>query len=75
MRSLIFLSLVFLLCACSPDTGPLQPNSLENEGLSALPVLGQAPELENNIWINTAKPLRLSALKGKVVLLDMWTFG
>jgi DNA-binding beta-propeller fold protein YncE len=26
-------------------------------------------------WLNTAKPLSLAALKGKVVLLDFWTYG
>ncbi len=26
-------------------------------------------------WINTDKPVTLAALKGKVVLLDFWTFG
>src|SRR5438132_8111481 len=26
-------------------------------------------------WLNTDKPLTLSALKGKVVLLDFWTYG
>src|SRR5262249_53272659 len=26
-------------------------------------------------WLNTAKPLSLAALKGKIVLLDFWTYG
>src|ERR687890_1201906 len=26
-------------------------------------------------WLNTDKPLSLAALKGKVVLLDFWTYG
>ena len=37
--------------------------------------LGPAPELTNEIWLNTDQPLRLADLKGKVVLLEMWTFG
>lgn len=37
--------------------------------------LGPAPELNNEIWLNTDQPLRLAELRGKVVLLDMWTFG
>lgn len=36
---------------------------------------GPAPELENEVWLNTNEPLRLENLRGKVVLLDMWTFG
>src|SRR5437588_6354781 len=35
-----------------------------------------APELTGaRGWLNTDKPLTLSALKGKVVLLDFWTYG
>jgi DNA-binding beta-propeller fold protein YncE len=37
--------------------------------------LGKAPELEGGVaWLNTAGPLRLKDLKGKIVLLDFWTF-
>jgi hypothetical protein len=36
---------------------------------------GTAPELTNDVWLNSEAPLRLSDLRGKVVLLDMWTFG
>jgi thiol-disulfide isomerase/thioredoxin len=42
---------------------------------SSLPDRGPAPELENQVWINTDQPLRLQDLRGKVVLLEMWTFG
>ena len=34
-----------------------------------------APELANEVWINTDVPLRLADLRGKVVAIDMWTFG
>ena len=40
-----------------------------------LPNLGPAPELQNEIWLNTPQPLRLADLRGSVVLIDMWTFG
>jgi hypothetical protein len=32
------------------------------------------PHADPAAWINSA-PLRMSALRGKVVLLDVWTFG
>jgi DNA-binding beta-propeller fold protein YncE len=36
----------------------------------------RAPELTGGRgWLNTGKPLSLVALKGKVVLLDFWTYG
>lgn len=36
----------------------------------------RAPELNGGIgWLNTDKPLSMAGLKGKVVLLDFWTYG
>jgi len=36
----------------------------------------RAPEITGGLgWLNTDKPLSLAALKGKVVLLDFWTYG
>ncbi len=36
----------------------------------------RAPELEGGRgWLNTERPLTLAALRGKVVLLDFWTYG
>jgi hypothetical protein len=53
---------------------PIAPTNAP--GLRAdLPDLGEAPELNNEVWLNTERPLRLSDLRGKVVLIDMWTFG
>jgi hypothetical protein len=58
--------------------GTIEEPTQEAEPMDAQPSLknlGPAPELENEIWLNTDAPLRLSDLRGKVVLLDMWTFG
>lgn len=52
--------------------------SLKGSSAMALRQQGRvrAPELSpNRGWLNTDKPLSLAALKGKVVLLDFWTYG
>jgi len=43
--------------------------------LASLPDLGPAPELTNATWLNVDAPLRLADLRGKVVIVEMWTFG
>jgi hypothetical protein len=36
----------------------------------------RAPEFPAGLhWINTARPLSLQALRGKVVLLEFWTYA
>jgi thiol-disulfide isomerase/thioredoxin len=34
----------------------------------------KAPDITNETWLNSA-PLHLSGLKGKVVMVEFWTFG
>jgi thiol-disulfide isomerase/thioredoxin len=55
----------------------LRPDFASADGLDSeqLKDFGAAPELTNDTWINADKPLRLADLRGKVVLLDFWTFG
>lgn len=40
-----------------------------------LPDLGEAPDITNEVWLNTDQPLPLKAVRGKVVLVEFWTFG
>ena len=42
--------------------------------LASLPDLGPAPELKNTTWLNVDSPLHLADLRGKVVIVEMWTF-
>ncbi len=43
-------------------------------GASGLGPGAQAPELKGGPWIG-GEPVKLEELRGKVVLLDMWTFA
>jgi hypothetical protein len=72
-------ALILFGCASqqsSPPRSEVQPPT-EEPALpkAALPDLGPAPELTNDTWLNVASPLRLADLRGKVVMIDMWTFG
>jgi hypothetical protein len=36
----------------------------------------RAPELQEGLdWLNVERPLTLRELRGKLVLLDFWTYG
>ncbi len=70
LMSLVIFFLALLLSSCSAENIP-QPVQVD----TSLPDLGPAPELTNETWLNSETPLRLADLVGKVVLIDMWTFG
>ncbi len=36
---------------------------------------GPAPEIDTDVWLNTDQPLRLAELRGKVALIEFWTYG
>jgi hypothetical protein len=42
--------------------------------LASLDNYGPAPELYNQVWMNS-EPLSLADLRGKVVMVEFWTFG
>jgi len=80
MRWLPIAMIPLLLGACTAALSPARSAVPTTEVIAAgfradLPDLGVAPEINNEVWLNTDQPLRLSTLRGKVVLLDMWTFG
>jgi hypothetical protein len=71
----IFGLILFALAACgSVEVSKSEPSE-PMPTTASLPDLGPAPELTNEIWLNVEAPLRLADLRGKVVAIDMWTFG
>lgn len=80
MKKWILLPIIMFISGCSSTNGvdsfSLDKNGSElNDIAIHLPNYGPAPELNNEIWLNTEQSLRLADLRGNVVLLDMWTFG
>lgn len=84
MRRYFLGLLALILFGCAPGQNISSPQSDEGQPqaeeepmpkTASLPDLGPAPELTNDTWLNVDSPLRLADLRGRVVLLDMWTFG
>jgi thiol-disulfide isomerase/thioredoxin len=72
------LALALILCMMPGRAQSLNTFSDEGAPIMSLRWQGRvrAPELTGGRgWLNTDKPLSLAALKGKVVLLDFWTYG
>jgi thiol-disulfide isomerase/thioredoxin len=75
-RLLLGLTALFLFGCASQDSNPFgQSVDPSMSKLTSLPDLGPAPELTSDTWLNVDAPLRLADLRGKVVALEMWTFG
>ena len=86
--SAFFLVLGFGLAACASRSIPLETNPLQSDNSSTdqstelptvpatlLPDMGLAPDFDNEIWLNTDQPQNLANLRGRVVLVEFWTFG
>ena len=76
VRAALVLALTVVGCASAslPST-PAEDAQERDTPTVEFPVLGLAPELVGDTWLNTDAPLTLAGLQGKVVLLEMWTFG
>ena len=53
---------------------PVLPTPTE-VAMPELPDLGAAPEIVNQTWLNTDEPVTIASQRGKVILLEFWTFG
>ena len=83
----IFLMLLFVQVACTTSaeeassgeveiiaSGTLMPPT-RGDIVVDLPDMGEAPEFLNDVWLNSDGPVTLADQRGKVVLLEFWTFG
>ncbi|MEZ4516846.1 MAG: redoxin domain-containing protein [Chloroflexota bacterium] len=78
-----------LLIACSPQLSGTEASAATTPSTVETPIptvpasvpmielvdAGPAPEITNDTWINSDEPLTLDSQRGKVVLLEFWTFG
>ncbi len=72
MKRFLFGLIAFILVGCA---APARSADSFKPKPASLPDLGPAPELTNEAWLNVDSPLRLADLRGKVVIVEMWTFG
>lgn len=75
MKLLSFGLLAIVLFGCSFRQEGNQQTESAIMKTASLPDLGPAPELTNDTWLNVSAPLRIADLRGKVVMVEMWTFG
>ena len=62
MRRLALVAIVAVLVGAAPAAAEVVPNGKP------------APEISSGAWINS-EPLTMQKLRGRVVLVDFWTYG
>jgi thiol-disulfide isomerase/thioredoxin len=75
MKRWILGLITLFLFGCATRSTTQEPSESAMHTSASLPDLGLAPELTNDIWLNVESPLRIADLRGKVVIVEMWTFG
>ena len=83
LRNFRFLVLFLFLTICSPEDGRLngqedakkKPPGTVVPTENPFPNRHPAPELDGAVeWLNTSAPLSIKDVRGKIVLVDFWTF-
>lgn len=75
--NLLVLSAIFAVAIAAPSSGLAQKESPPQRAKprpSQLPIEGDLPAAQALEWLNT-KPLTGDALRGKVILIDFWTYS
>jgi len=67
-------ALIYTIAGMTSKSTTVSSSLSASENMFPANDLKQAPELKNGDWINS-EPLSLAELKGRVVLIDFWTFG
>lgn len=78
IKPILLGSLVFLLAACNSGTPKKELPNYDEDELSKQSKKERpaAPEINSPFgWLNTYRPYKIDDFKGKIVLLDFWTFG
>jgi len=77
MKRVLLGLLALIMFGCTSQQSDIQTQAEypDMPKAASLPDMGLAPELTNDTWLNADSPLRLADLRGKVVIIDMWTFG
>ena len=66
-----------VILACIAIGTALCANTARAEAQQPASIDAAAPELVGGAWLNTPKnaPIRLASRKGKVTVVEFWTFG
>ena len=86
LQTTLLLLALALLTACTlsrnepaaptvANTAPAPTPTPTRLSAAALPDLGPAPPIANEVWLNVDQPPDLASLRGRVVLVEFWTFG
>jgi len=66
---------VLTLCAAMRPLAVISPVTTPGDAAGRQVRVGQAaPEITGGPWINS-EPLSLAALRGRVVMVEFWTYG